>query len=71
MPVLDRPVVQVHLGGRRTVRLGVLFPDPAHILLRGFLPDAQPPLSRWIAQIDRKFMLLAWAKLSMVVASGS
>jgi hypothetical protein len=31
----------------------------------------QPPLSRWIAQIDRKFMLLAWAKPSVVVASGS
>jgi hypothetical protein len=30
----------------------------------------QPPLSRWIAQIDRKFMLLAWAKFSIVCASG-
>jgi hypothetical protein len=31
----------------------------------------QPPLSRWIAQIDSKFMLLDWAKWSIVVASGS
>jgi hypothetical protein len=30
----------------------------------------QPPLSRWIAQIDRRFMLLAWAKFSIVCASG-
>lgn len=36
---------------------------PEQVLL-SVLPG-QPPLSRWIAQIDRKFMLLAWTKLSI------
>jgi hypothetical protein len=35
---------------------------PEQVLLSGV--PGQPPLSRWIAQMDRKFMLLDWAKLS-------
>jgi hypothetical protein len=41
---------------------------PEHVLLSRV--PGHPPLSRWIAQIDSRFMLLAWARLSMVCASG-
>ncbi len=61
--------VQVVKGSRMWLKSQVFWVMPEQVLL-STLPG-QPPLSRWIAQIDRKFMLLAWAKLSMVVASGS
>ncbi len=56
-------------GSRMWLKSQVFCVMPEQVLLSTV--PGQPPLSRWIAQIDRKFMLLDWAKLSIVVASGS
>src|SRR5215469_17586727 len=55
-------------GSRMWLKSHVFCVMPEQVLLSTV--PGQPPLSRWIAQIDKKFMLLAgaWAKLSIVVA---
>ncbi len=56
-------------GSRMWLKSQVFCVMPEQVLL--LTVPGQPPLSRWIAQLDRKFMLLVWAKFSIVVASGS
>ena len=64
-----RPAGQPVNGSRMWLKSQVFCVIPEHVLLSTV--PGQPPLSRWIAQIDRTFMLLVWAKFSIVLASGS
>ncbi len=51
-------------GSSRWLKSQVFCVLPEHVLLS--LVPGQPPLSRWIAQIDRKFMFSCCAKFSIV-----
>src|SRR5258708_5647351 len=54
-------------GSTRWLRAQVFCTIPEQVFLS--LVPGQAPLSRWIAQMDRKFMPLAWAKFSIACAS--
>jgi len=55
-------------GSSRWLKSQVFWVMPEQVLLSRV--PGQPPLSRWIAQMDSRFIVLTWAKLSMVCASG-
>ena len=67
--IASRVLGQLVNGSSMWLKSQVFWVMPEQVLLSTV--PGQPPLSRWIAQIDRKFMLLDWAKWSIVVASGS
>ena len=67
-PLGGRPAGQLVKGSSRWLKSQVPCVMPEQVLLSRV--PGHPPLSRWIAQIDSRFMLLAWAKPCIVCASG-
>jgi hypothetical protein len=63
MPVLDRSMIQVDFGGRRTVRLGVLFTNSAYILFRCLAPTRR---SRPIAVTAATATVIATAACALL-----
>src|SRR5262249_58207580 len=54
-------------GSSRWLKSHMFCAIPEHVMLS--VEPGQPPLSRWIAQTDRKFMFCCWAKSSIVCVS--